>query len=104
MSNSDDGGPAFPMPAHEDKMWEEGDDDRYVKSESGMSLRDYFAAHAPKEIPHGFQLGIRPSQPPPNTPKEKWDAYEIAEADWSIRRSIAWSWHYADEMLKARKT
>ncbi len=44
----------------------------------GMTLRDYFAAHAPPEIPIWF--------PPGNT----------------MERFFRWRWHYADQMLAAR--
>lgn len=64
MSN-ETGGPAFP----------------YNRSQEleGMTLRDYFAAHAPN---------------PPDTWKAKKDEYE---------NIIEWRWAYADAMLEARK-
>lgn len=47
-------------------------------STTGMSLRDYFAAHAPE-------------------PTKSWHG-----GDRSVDDVIAWRWHYANEMLKAR--
>lgn len=46
----------------------------------GMSLRDFFAAHAPSEIPAWFR-----------TEENKQPRY------------FQWRWWYADQMLAARK-
>jgi hypothetical protein len=43
MSNTNTGGPAFPLPSHTRK-WDEAKKE-YVQDE-GMTLRDYFAAKA----------------------------------------------------------
>ena len=72
MSNNiNNGGPAFPVdvPGH--------------RIEFGMTLRDYFAAHAP-EPPGDF---IR-------TNAELYDSLA-----WRAR----WRWTYADAMLRARE-
>lgn len=48
MEPKDDGGPAFPVPAFIDTS--NGtlpDGDLVIEAEPGMTLRDYFAAHAP---------------------------------------------------------
>ena len=68
MSVIDTGGPAFP--GEQQTNW----------TNPGMTLRDYFAAHAPN---------------PPETWKAKKD--EAANI-------IEWRWAYADAMLKARNT
>lgn len=70
-----DGGPAFPFD-------EKNDDGSLSHCNPGMSLRDYFAAHAPCTIPDDF--GWAPS-----------------ETD-AVQRLCRWRFHYADEMLKAR--
>lgn len=44
MSKADDGGPAFARSSTEDN------DCHYCNEQDGMSLRDYFAAHAPDTI------------------------------------------------------
>jgi len=67
MSDTDTGGPAFPVPL-------DAFDDR-----EGMTLRDYFAAHAPN-------------------PPETWKAEKDEAAN-----IIEWRWAYADAMLKARQ-
>lgn len=64
---SKDGGPAFPF-----------SDGAAMEASEGMSLRDYFAAHAP---------------PPPDW----WHGGQDRTADIA-----EWKWNYADEMLRAR--
>lgn len=66
----DDGGPAFP---HESSPM----------THMGMTLRDYFAAHAP-EPPGDFM----------RTNAELYDSLA-----WRVR----WRWAYADAMLRARE-
>jgi hypothetical protein len=61
------GGPAFPSAAFEQHEYQ------------GMTLRDYFAAHAPE-------------------PYKNWHGGERNFSD-----IIEWRWHYADTMLKARE-
>ena len=65
--SKNDGGPAFPA-EHFD----------LTDQEHGMSLRDYFAAHAPE-------------------PPERWRGGERGVQD-----VIDWCWHYADAMLAER--
>jgi hypothetical protein len=62
------GGPAFPAQV---KFFDE--------PTTGMTLRDYFAAHAPE-------------------PYKNWHGGERGFAD-----IIEWRWSYADAMLKARE-
>lgn len=72
MSNIDTGGPAFPT----NRVNMIGE---VVPDEEGMTLRDYFAAHAPE-------------------PPKIWHGGER-----NISDVIEWRWYYADAMLKARK-
>jgi len=65
MSTDTGGGPAFPLVANN---WHR----------TGMTLRDYFAAHAPE-------------------PPESWRG-----GDKKLHDIIYWRWWYADAMLKAR--
>jgi hypothetical protein len=61
---SSDGGPAFPRPASE--FTESGtllDGNIAVPATNGMSLRDYFAAHAPHEMA-GWYVPTMPPRPP----------------------------------------
>ena len=53
----------------------------------GMSLRDYFAAHAPA-VPDDFRKHYATGSVMTEPPHE---------------REIRWRWAYADQMLKARK-
>lgn len=68
--SADNGGPAFP---HEYKFG-----DGTAARADGMTLRDYFAAHAP-EPPNSWRGGER-----------------------SISDITQWRWWYADSMLKER--
>lgn len=70
---SNDGGPAFPTT---DANYREGD-----YGTMGMSLRDWFAAHAPPK-PHN------------------WGAQATTPASQEAR----WRFAFADEMLAARST
>ena len=74
MSNKDNGGQAFPWGEHGTVL-------------GGMTLRDYFAAHAP-ETPSWWMNGYKESLT---------DLMLVGE---HISR---WRWVYADEMLKERE-
>lgn len=76
--NVNDGGPAFPNPPGAFNP----------HTGPGMSLRDYFAAHAP-EMPDGW-TGIVPL------------SERLSRADDMLYRLIEWRWFYADAMLAAR--
>ncbi len=73
MSKINNGGPAFPS---EEPSFTERND--ILGYNQGMTLRDYFAAHAPE-------------------PPESWNGGDRALSD-----IIEWRWYYADAMLKAR--
>ena len=81
----DDGGPAFAMPT--------GPEPRVNATthfNEGMSLRDYFAASvAPAFIANAVRVDVRTAAYP-----EVREAFEAASAA---------SYHFADELLKARK-
>ncbi|MEK0326754.1 MAG: hypothetical protein QQN63_13730 [Nitrosopumilus sp.] len=74
MSKRDDGGPAFPITG------QMSDDGRGILSESepGMSLLDYFAAHAPMEELEGDDLSL-------------------------LGYTVSWNYEYATRMLARRK-
>lgn len=69
MSDIETGGPAFPTAA----------DNGHSANQDGMTLMDYFAAHAP--------------QPPSD-----WRG-----GDQKLSDIIEWRWWYANQMLRARK-
>ena len=71
MNEINDGGPAFPHVLRNE----------YDSAEKGMTLRDYFAAHAP-DVPDDF-------------------GWATGETD-SWQRRTRWNYHYADAMLRAR--
>lgn len=78
-----DGGPAFP------KLAAQLPNDHIDWGSDGMSLRDYFAAHAP-EMPTGW-VGTAPT-------------YErLSRPDGQLVALMEWHWYYADAMLVARE-
>jgi hypothetical protein len=83
-----DGGPAFPhlrtecQRVNETEMYE------------GITIRDYFAAHAP-EPPSGW-LGSS-DDPSANL------VNVLSRPDNSIYKEIEWRWFWADQMLAARE-
>lgn len=74
-----DGGPAFPrisgVKLADRERWE---------SDGGMTLRDYFAARAP-------------------APTEQWIEDSLGDGKDLLEATAAWSYRYADEMLKVRE-
>ena len=72
MTEQNNGGPAFPRAGYDGP-------DLSELSQDGMTLRDYFAAHAPE---------------PPKT----WHG-----GDRNIKDIVSWRWYYADQMLETRK-
>ena len=88
-----------------------------IIEESGMYLRDYFAAHAPRKPWPWFE----PAMPP--KPAEQWSTYHrngecggFCECmpenyrerdDWNKERErqkvMQWPYGYADAMIKARE-
>jgi hypothetical protein len=73
------GGPAFPTHRLE---WNYGSEDRELATKhSGMSVRDFFATHAPA-VPEDF-------------------GWIDGETD-CVQRIVRWNWCYADAMLAAR--
>lgn len=68
------------------------------EADAGMSLRDYFAAHAPIQIPCGFPSGPTIEATPQGSQADTtpWISWTDAE------RLVKWRWHYADVMLKER--
>ncbi len=87
MSATDE--PAFPFQA--------GDGcGNLMEPAYGMSLRDWFAGHAPPPPDH-FTI--------PSAECDDWgDAEKSSQAwsDWCVRRAVAWSFAYANTMLAAR--
>lgn len=118
-----DGGQAFPLPITPDPNGGIFDPRGY--GAEGMSLRDYFAAHAPENPPKWFI----PVMPPP--PPQRWigdSGLEYADfmqakaaegiefilnadahlhdawlAEKERQRYIQWPYAWADEMLRARE-
>lgn len=102
MAKIEDGGPAFPTmrqpetrhPISGDILQEAG----LVRE--GMSLRDWFAGHAPP-VPNDYISGTCPDigsyrDRQPGDFARDFDA-------WDMRRRAVWSYAYADAMLAASK-
>lgn len=76
-----DGGPAFPR-IH---SVADANDPAFKLGCHGMSLRDYFAAHAP-------------------APPEDWLSRDRPSLKYEpILRELAWRWAYADAMVAKRE-
>ena len=81
-----DGGPAFPLPPDYDTS-ENGVFRQAAPGEPGMSLRDWFAGHAPPMPDQWFQ----------DSPRKKSDPlWHWGEA------SAAWAYFYAGAMIAER--
>jgi hypothetical protein len=52
MSNTNTGGPAFPLPSHT-KRW--NDVEKCYVQDEGMTLRDYFAAKAMQQMVNEYE-------------------------------------------------
>jgi hypothetical protein len=109
-----DGGSAFPrLESLQASLNRYNQTDYVAHMADGMSLRDYFAAHAPVEPWSFFQPEMSPR------PVTQWheghpteQCFECipenwqAQADWDKERTrqrvIQWPWFYADVMLAER--
>ena len=79
MSERNDGGSAFPrITTH---IYERDGVQTALGGNNGMSLRDWFATHAPKKIPDWF----------------------MANQGTKEERYFMWRWYYAGAMLKERE-
>jgi hypothetical protein len=110
------GGPAFPRPLGNNGR-PHFEDSEVSSDQEGMSLRDYFAAHAPRDWPEWYQ----PTMPPrpaiewghdhPHEPRcrSSYDCIainldELEAYDRERRRqfSLQWPYAWADAMLAER--
>jgi hypothetical protein len=107
------GGPAFPRPIGNNGYTHVEDIDSNSEQE-GMSLRDYFAAHAPKR-PQSWFVPAMPLKPEPVWDHEhpSRDCFECSPTNWQKRddwtierdkqRLIQWPYAWADAQLTARE-
>ena len=90
MNTKDTGGPAFPchpeIVPHKERDF------------AGMTLRDYFMAHAPAEP----QPWFIPEMPPEPDPGMFFDEHSAWVAEQYKQRYVQWPAAWAGEMLKAR--
>lgn len=86
----EDGGPAFPVNQSE-----------VCNTTPGLSLRDYFAAHAPP-APEWYSRRYMYGADPKGSGLVGKDV-QPASMEEQERHFHAWRWHYADAMLAARK-
>ncbi|KVP77502.1 hypothetical protein WJ92_02675 [Burkholderia ubonensis] len=111
METINDGGPAFPINDHQfvhrvgaaavEGITDSAERDRIyteatARASAGMSLRDYFAAHAPA-VPADFKAIMVPSL---ESGGRLTRAVKRPESE--TERIIRWRWHYADMVLRAR--
>lgn len=76
----------------------------FMSLTAGMTLRDYFAAHAPVEPTWTFDIKIDDlGEAPTKQIKEGWRLKQNAyEAEIKKRRYAQWPYIYADVMLAER--
>lgn len=130
MSNPSDGGPAFPITP---MTCATCGSKLHTEPNQGMSLRDWFAGHAP-DAPEWFDFDFGEAEPKAPESVGSWAAhgdeitshrkgtdgyekvveyrkkeafYREAEKAWRRRRELArlsaWRFSYADAMLAARE-
>jgi hypothetical protein len=101
-----DGGPAFPFapPCDQYGALPTG----YPFPDTGMSLRNYFAAHAPEQpeywsAPKAMLVPV--PQPNGRGPEfqAQWDARDAANTHNTLMHEVTWRWAYADAMIAARE-
>lgn len=108
MATINDGGPAFPRPTSEDRTHgDQAEGNSTCFGYKGMSLRDYFAAHAPAVGPlWSFPVRMPCQRPKPDIVDKEWMNSKEIEA-WDDEKArqklIQWPWVWADAMLAARK-
>jgi len=88
MSETQHNPPAFPR-------------DEPLHGSDGMSLRDYFAAHAP-DVDNTTLCETMPGFPEHSDYKRSFFDVERQRRDWLRDARIKWRWIYADAMLAAR--
>lgn len=105
MGNSRDGGPAFPI-LTKVKITGDNDSERICSGSTGLTVRDYFAIHAPAEISRQMaqmsdasicnELGIIQGE-------QGFDYSSKAELDRAFTLLAKRSYQYADAMLRERE-
>ena len=88
-----DGGPAFPITYPNGEM------------DYGMTLRDYFMAHAPR-IPDSFERKIMRKEVQVPAPENGKGWVKCGTTEWiedDLAHLVRWHITYADAMLAARK-
>lgn len=95
MTDKNTGGPAFPAP--EAGMEHFSAPSAYM----GMTLRDYFAAHAP-DVPNWFDRNYVEKVAQIGIDKDGVVNGLCMIPETDCERLIRWRWNYADDMLKAR--
>lgn len=112
MSKIDDGGAAFPISERRTEQYM--DEGGYARTrtvtvnEGGMSLLEYFAGHAPTEIPEWFAFDF--DEPAPSMPfgdEPNFQEVEEAYYKWQSRRDraeyFAWRFDYAIGMIVEKR-
>jgi len=80
------------------------------QSKDGMTLREYFAAHAPRE-PSWFDSGYDVPEPinavSGSTSHKDRAEFAATMKKWKAERDahqfFAWRWHYADMMITTKE-
>lgn len=93
MDKINDGGPAFSSPTGNPAQ------------DGGLTIRDYFIAHAPKEILWKFEIDTTDmGEAPTMKAIGDWRPKQYAwDEEYNKRKWIKWPSVWADAMLKARE-
>ncbi len=96
MEKIKDGGSAFPRILQDETKW--------TKDHPGMTLRDYFAAHAPREVLWPFDIDISDMGEEPSMKAGfGWQAKQkVYMNEVTRRRYTQWPFVWADAMIKER--
>lgn len=104
--SQNDGGPAFPRPMG---MLEESTGTTLDRGEWGISLHDYFVAHAPAQQ-WGFDVFMAEPKPrleetAPETPERALALQTRAlwDDEWEKQRALQWPHVWADAMLAEKR-
>ncbi len=110
--SSDNGGQAFPLATGWVEDTQDGGPKKVVtvrELDHGMTLRDYFAAHAPAQRTDFTDYGAAavvgremPDYPGDDASEQARIDHQIATAQFRIDLDVALRLRWADSMLKAR--
>lgn len=111
MNPPKNGGPAFPTSTQVAQNAATGETTVHQYLSDGMTLRDYFAVHAPSQRTDFTDYGAAavvgrqmPNHPGDDASEQVRIDYQIATMQFRIDLDVALRLRWADSMLKARES